>query len=64
MRVKVIASKPSDKGQAGIESLIGEIYDVISYDKETGEVAVNANQFGGEIIFLNKNEYRRLHRKG
>ena len=63
MKIKVIASKPADNGQCGIENLIGKIYTVRNKDNETGEVEIYSTEFDGQIQ-LNKGEYRRLHRKG
>jgi hypothetical protein len=57
MRVRVIRSKPADKGQCPIKNLIGKEFTVIGKpDEEDGSVAVNCKEFGGRIR-LNKEEY-------
>ena len=61
MKIKIIASKPADKGQGGIENIIGKTFNVIRRYKN-GSVQVHSLDFHGNIS-VNKGEYRRLHVK-
>lgn len=55
MRIKVIKNSPVGD-VASIEDLIGKEFDVIAFDEEYGEVSVNSEYFGGQIV-LYKEEY-------
>ena len=61
MKIKVIANHPQ-KGQDSIKHLIGKVYDVINFDKESNEVQVESKEFDGTdgIIILNKREWKRV----
>lgn len=55
-QVRIVNSKPADKGQCEIKSLIGNVYDVTYFDEEDESVSVFSPEFDGEIV-LNKSEY-------
>lgn len=62
MNIKIIASIPRDKGQDGIEALIGKTYRAITQDKEDREertVSIYSPEFDG-IIRLNKGEFKEI----
>lgn len=57
--IRIVASNPASwagKRQAEINSLIGKSYEVIDVDKETAEMTIKDDSFGGQIV-INPSEY-------
>lgn len=65
MKIKIVASKPENSIQDGIEKFIGKEYEtVVSSDKffakemkKLGEVAVYLEENDTQLSILNKDEY-------
>lgn len=55
MKIRVVSSKPNYL-QEEIKHLIGEEFDVISYDKESGEISILEKGQTQQTI-LNQEEY-------